>query len=138
MRKIISIILGASLTASAFAQCPPVTPLEKGDKAPCSGYLFTPEKELELRIKNEEYKILIEQVKLYLQQNEVYKKELQTSEAIIAKEREKAELWRAAAEKSTEKYLKVEEGRTVRDWTFLVSGIVLTVAAGYAVGAANN
>lgn len=139
MRKqIISIVLGVSLSTSAFGDCKPVTPLEKGEPAPCMGYLFTPEKELELRIKNEEYKLLMEQTKLYIQQNELYKKELETTEVIVNKERQKAELWRTTAESATEKYVKLEEGRTTRDWVFLVSGVVLTVASGWAIGQASK
>lgn len=138
MRKqIISFILGISFTSNAFADCKPVTPLEKGEKAPCAGFLFTPEKELELRIRNEEYKLLIEQTKIYIQQIDLYKKELETADKIVNKEQEKAELWRAAAEKATQKYVTLEESRTVRDWVFLVSGVGLTVLAGWSLGQIN-
>jgi len=69
---------------------------------------------------------------------ELYKKELQTTEQIVEKEQKKAELWREAAETSTKKYIESEENRGKRDWLFLISGVVLTVAAGYAVGAASK
>lgn len=119
--------------------CPqPVTPLKKGEQAPCTGFLFSPEKELELRIRNEEYKLLLEQSNLYLQQKELFVKELATTEKIAEKEREKAEIWRKLAEESSLKYIESEEDRGFRDWLFLIAGVGLTVAAGYAVGAASK
>lgn len=136
MQKVIATLLSLGITTGAFADCKPVTPLELGEAAPCRGYLFTPEKELELRIKNEDYKLLMEQTKLYIQQIDLYKRELGTTEKIVDKEREKAELWRHAAESATEKYVKLEESRTTRDWVFLVSGIGLTVLSGWAIGQA--
>lgn len=134
--KLLAVLLSLSLTTKAFSECKPVTPLNKGDVAPCTGYLFTPEKELELRIKNEEYKILLEQSKLYLQQKELYQSQIADLEKIATKEREKSELWRNAAETTTEKYVKLEESRTTRDWVFLVSGVGLTVLSGWAIGQA--
>lgn len=51
MKKLlISSLLSIGLTAQA--SCPkPVTYLPEGTGAPCNGYLFTPEKELEVRTK---------------------------------------------------------------------------------------
>lgn len=137
MQKIIVLLLSLGITTEAFANCKPVTPLEKDEVAPCSGFLFTPEKELELRIKNENYKLLMEQTNLYIEKIELYKRELETTDKIVNKEREKADLWRTAAEKATEKYVTLEESRTVRDWVFLVSGIGLTVLAGWSLGQIN-
>ena len=48
----------------AFAECKqPVSILLEGDKAPCSGYLFTPEKELEVRTKVSNYNTMENLVK---------------------------------------------------------------------------
>lgn len=138
MKKVIAAFLASCiLTGPVFAQCPkPVTPLEKGEQAPCSGFLFSPEKEQELRIKNEQYKLLMEESKLYIQQIELYRKEVTVTDEIVKKERDKAEVWRKAAEDSTERYVKLEEARTTRDWMFLVAGVGLTVLAGWSVGQA--
>lgn len=38
----------------------PVAYLQKQEKAPCTGYLFSPEKEQELRLTNERQKLLLE------------------------------------------------------------------------------
>lgn len=44
------------LSTQSFAVCTkPVTLLEEGAKTECTGYLFTPEKELEVRIKVANY-----------------------------------------------------------------------------------
>lgn len=137
MKAIALILVSCIMTGPVLAQCPkPVIHLEKGEQAPCSGYLFSPQKELELRIKNEEYKVLLEQSKIYIQQTELYRKELEVTEQIINKEQAKTEVWRKAAEDSTARYIKLEEARTTRDWIFLVSGIGLTVLSGWAIGQA--
>ena len=136
MSKIVSVILAAALSSQAFAECKPVTPIQAGQVAECPGFIFSPAKELELRQMNEDYKFSQEQIKLYLQQKELYKQQLEASEQVADKEAKKAELWRKAAEDNSAKLIKQEEARTTRDWIFLISGVALTVAAGYAVGQA--
>lgn len=136
MYKILAIVLAFAFTSKALADCKPVTPLVTGDPAPCSGYLFTPEKELELRTKNEDYKLLQQQVTIYIQQKELYKQQLEDQSKIADKEAQKAELWRKSAEDSTKKYMEAEQNRTLRDGAFLVSGILLTVLAGWSLGQA--
>lgn len=136
MLKIMSLILVFAFSSKALADCQPVTPLVTGEKAPCAGFLFSPEKELQLRIMNEDYKYLKEEVNLYIQQKELYKQELDDTQKIADKEAQKAELWRKAAEDSTKKYVEVQEARTMRDWLFLVAGVGLTVAAGWSLGQA--
>lgn len=132
------LILISSLISAQVYACPgPVTPLQKGEQAPCFGYLFSPEKELQLRIRNEEYKLLLEQSKLYLNQKDLLIKELEITEKIADKERQKAELWRNLAEKTTAKYIESQDSKGARDWIMLLTGVGLTVAAGWAVGQAN-
>lgn len=136
MKKIVATLLIGSLTTTQLkAECDkPVTPLKTGEQAPCLGYLFSPEKELEVRVKNEEFKLLMEQTKLYIQQTELYKSELKISNEIADREREKAEIWRKAAEQSSMNVLNMQESRQTRDLLFILAGVGLTVAAGYAVG----
>ena len=136
--KALPLILALSFSSKALADCKPVTPIKAGEVAPCTGFIFTPEKEQQLRQMNEDYKFSQEQIKIYLQQKELLKQQLEASDKIVEKEAQKAELWRKAAEDSTTKLMQQEEHRTTRDWIFLVSGIVLTVAAGYAVGQASK
>lgn len=135
MRLLATILVGSLFSTQVQAQCEkPVTPLQKGEQAPCEGFLFSPEKELQLRKQNEEYKLLMEQTKLHIQQIELYKLQLETTATLIEKEQQKAELWRKAAEESTLKLVSSNEHKQSRDLLFILAGVGLTVAAGYAVG----
>ncbi len=90
MKIILSLLL---LTNVAFAR--DVTYLSKGKPAPYNGYLFTPEKEQELRNMNERYKIqteLVEKQKELIQElnitvkykdSEIKKQKLTTTMKII-------------------------------------------------------
>lgn len=138
MSKIVPLILIWSFSFKALADCKPVTPIQVGETAPCPGYIFSPAKELELRQEHEDYKFSQEQIKLYLQQKEVYKQQLEASDKIAEKEAQKAEIWRKAAEDSTAKYVQLEDARTTRDWLFILAGIGLTVGAGWAMGQASK
>lgn len=60
-----SLVLISSLSANAV--CDKVEYLKEGDKAPCNGYLFTPEEEQKLRDTNERFKI---QSQIILKQDE--------------------------------------------------------------------
>lgn len=138
MLKTISLILLFSFSLKAQADCLPVIPMAIGDKTDCPGFLFSPAKELELRTMNEDYKYLKEEVDLYVQQKELYKKELVDQTQIADKEVQKAELWRKQAEDSTLKLTQTQERQGIRDWLLIISGVALTVAAGYAVGEAHK
>lgn len=136
LKKSVIILTLFAYSTSVFADCKPVTPLAQGEQAPCTGFLFSPAKERELRLLNEEYQALLESSKLYIQQRDLYKKEVEQTEVIVDKERQKAELWRKIAEDTTLKYTEVEANRGRRDWLFLIGGVVLTIGAGYAIGQA--
>lgn len=138
MSKILPLILVCAFSSKALADCSPVTPLNAGDAAPCQGFLFTPAKELQLRLMNEDYKYLKEQTDLYIQQKELYKKELETTQQIADKEAQKAELWRHQAEDSTQKLTQMQDRQGYRDWAFLLSGIALTTLAAWSVGQAHK
>ena len=57
MKYILCFIL--FFTSTSYGICNnPVTYLQENDKVPCSGYLFTPEKELEIRTKISNYERL--------------------------------------------------------------------------------
>jgi len=117
-----------------YADCKqPVTHLLKEEVTPCEGYLFSPEKELEIRIKNEEYKLLMEQTKIYIQRIELYKEQVKITEEIAKKEAGKAELWRDRAEDITEKYVKQNNRQGWRDWVFFGAGILTTAIAAWTV-----
>jgi len=135
MFKEIIIISFLIFPTKLYADCKkPVTAIIKGEAAPCTGYLFSPKKELEVRIKNEEYKLLMEQTKIYLKQIDLYKKQVEIVEEISEKEQKKAELWRGRAEDITKEYIKQQNKREWLDWMYFGLGIVTTIAGGWGLG----
>ena len=136
MKKMLPILLVVTtFQGAAFAGCPkPVYHLLKGQKAECEGYLFSLDKELELRIMNEDYKFLKQELELKNKQIDNLNKEVILSEEVINKEQQKAELWRNAAETSTKKYIESVDSNSKKEWLYLIGGVLITVAAGYAVG----
>lgn len=135
MKRLLSLLLAINLSSPAYADCSkPVTFLDQNTPAPCRGYLFTPEKELEVRIMSKEFDI---QVTELAQDDEIIKKltKKNSDYDAILEEREKiSELWRAKAIDSTSKYIDSESNRQTRDMIFLGSGVLLTVLAGWALG----
>src|SRR3989344_4805044 len=120
----------------SFGKCDKeITLLQEQTSAPCKGYLFTPEKELEIRLIVEDYKFL-EQTSLNKdKQINILQQSAEKAEQVAKKESEKTELWRNKAEDSTKKFIESESGRTSRDFIFLGIGALLTIGAGFAIGA---
>lgn len=114
----------------------PVKTLKKGETSPWDGFLFSPEKEQEVRLKLEYYKLIQVELELHKEQKELFRQELGLSKQIVEKEQQKAEAWRKLAETSTLELSKMQEARGTRDWLFVVSGVILTVGAGWAIGQA--
>ena len=132
--KYISLFLATIISFNSFAQCPkPVQYVEKGNTVNCTGFLFSPEKELELRIKNEEYKLLMEQTNLYIQQLEFYKKEVETREKIIKIQEDKVELWKNSADNYSTKYLELKDKQQREEYYLFASGIGVTLMTALAL-----
>ncbi len=137
MKKLLCLILAILVPLQGYASCPnPVTSLEQGAQAPCRGFLFSPEKEKEVRLLKEDFKLLEQEVEIKNKKINIMLKDLTLSDSIIEKEREKGELWRITAEKSTLELVKVNENQGNRDLLMILLGVVVTVGAGYAVGQA--
>ncbi len=135
--KAVTLLVLSLYSTSVFGNCSkPVTPLNKGEPAPCQGFLFSPEKEKEIRLINEDYKVLTEQAKLFATKAELQAQQLKYMEEAFQKETERAEIWKKTAVEATDKNTKLEQSRSQRDWLFLSGGILLTVVAGFAVGQA--
>lgn len=61
VEKIKAFILSFLIASNSLANCPePVKYLQDFEMAPCAGYLFSPEKEMEVRIKIDNYNLLEE------------------------------------------------------------------------------
>jgi len=132
LSKLISLIMLISIVNISLAECiKDVTFLNKGEAAPCSGFLFSPEKELKVRIMNEENKFFTQQLELLNKQVNLLNESIRLQESITNKERDKAELWRIRAEDSTRKLIESEDGRGKRDLIFVIGGVILTIGAGY-------
>lgn len=141
MSKLVVLLLSLSLAipTPAYAKCErQVKVLDVGDKAPCRGFLFSPEKELEIRLIVQDKGLLNQELEYKNKKIDLLLKDLIVVDSIIEKERQKSELWRIRAEESTLKLVESEEGRGKRDFWFVVLGVALTVGAGYAVGAASR
>ena len=139
MKKVLSLLLTISLATPVYAECnKQVTLLNEGTPAPCRGYLFTPEKEAEVRLMNEDFKLTQQELQLKDKKIELLVKDIKDTEFIIKREQEQAELWRKMAEDSTLKLIKTDENRGRRDWLMMLLGVAVTVGAGYAVGQASK
>ncbi len=110
--------------------------LLEGEKTPCEGYLFSPKKELELRLMFESIPFLEKEIKLKDELIDSYKINNEISEKIIKKEQQKAEMWRTLAENNTLTLIRTKDDQKKRDWWFFMGGVLCTVAAGFAVGQA--
>lgn len=123
--RLLALISSVLLSFNVNATCQqPVKYLEQGTQTPCSGYLFSPEKEAELRLIDQNAILKDKKVKLLEEQ-------LDLSEKITIKERERAEMWRIAAEESSKKLFNVS-------YTSILIGVGLTVLSGWAIGAASK
>lgn len=135
-KRILIAIMCQWLALPAFGCDKPSTFLLIGEKAPCNGYLFTEEAELKLRKRFLEFDFLEKELELKNNELDLYKDQNFILSSIAEKEREKSEIWRTAAEKSSLELIKTKQNQGFRDWLFFVGGIACTVAAGYAIGQA--
>lgn len=70
MKLFLSLLIIFNLSFARATECSKsVSYLNKSDQAPCSGYLFSPEKEQEVRIKSESFDLM-------KQSNDLYKSEI--------------------------------------------------------------
>lgn len=143
MKKFLAVLLIITYTGwttGAYAtECQkPVVTLNEGDPAPCRGFLFSPAKEKEIRLLDQEYQILLDKSVITEKQLELYKANTILLESVLEKEQKKAQLWQDHAEKYTEKYIKEQENRSNRDWLFFAGGVLLTIGAAWAVGQASK
>lgn len=141
MKKLLSLLLALSLAAplEVRAECSKqVTLLEQGTPAPCKGFLFSPEKEQQVYLLNEKYKLIQQELDLKNQFIDRYKKDSALMDDILEKERQKSELWRTTAVQSTTQLIEVKENQGKRDMWMILTGVALTVLAGWSVGQASK
>lgn len=130
---LISCFYGNMLIA---AECDPVTHLNVNDKSPCEGYLFTPAKEQEVRTQIEQCKIDQQELAITKQNGTTLQSDVATCQAAVKEEQSKAELWRTKAEDSTKKYIDEADSEGEHNLLYMLGGVLLTLAAGFALGQA--
>lgn len=138
MKNLMAFLVSLSLAVNCLAtECSvPVKLLEEGSPAPCKGFLFSPDKELEVRLMKKDYELVKLEVETTNAIIDRYKKKEYEFAKVIELETQKADLWKARAEDITSKYVTLEDNRGRRDFMFVLAGIGLTVLAGYAIGQA--
>lgn len=111
--------------------------LQRGEPAPCNGYLFSPEKNQELFIINEEHKLYKKEIEIKDLMINNLNNNIKLQDDISKKSKEQAELWEKRAKESTQQLFETQQSRGTRDFMFILLGVGLTVFAGWAVGQAN-
>lgn len=137
MKAPICLVLSLMIPITSTAECTkPVTLLEQGAPTPCRGYLFTPEKELEVRILKQDSAIDKQEIGLLKQKVDKLVKKDNENENILGKKDQQIDLWRVRAEESTLKLVKYEDNKHTKDLLLVGSGVLLTVLAAWAIGQA--
>lgn len=138
MKNIMAFLVSLSLAINCFAtECSvPVKALEEGSPAPCKGFLFSPAKELEVRLMKKDYELYKLEVETTNAIIDRYMKKEYEFEKVIELEAKKADLWKTRAEDITLKYVSLEENRGRRDFMFILAGVGLTVLSAWAIGQA--
>lgn len=138
MKKIVALLICLSLPLQSFgSECSvPVKLLEQGSLSPCRGYLFSPEKELEVRIKLQEHSLLQSEIATLTKIVDRLKLKDEESNKILELEIRKTELWKTRAEDITSKYVGLQEGSHKKDMGLVLLGVAITVFAGWSMGQA--
>jgi len=118
------LLLILTFSVNSYACLKPVSYLREGEKSPCTGFLFSPEKEQEVRL-------IVELSDLKDNKISLLENVLKTNNEILDLERQQSEKWRESYEKSL-------TYNNYRDSLNIGLGIVLTVLAGWAINHAGR
>lgn len=133
MKKVLVLILVLSQLSYGEGCQKSVSYLKANDPSPCAGYLFSPDKELEVRIKIQDYEALKSENLLKDKQIENLNKYNLNLESIVDSKDKQITLWQDKATDSTEKLISSESGRGWRDVGFFALGIAAVVLGAWAV-----
>lgn len=138
MKRLMAFLVCLTVTSQSFgSECAsPVSLLEEGTKAPCRGYLFTPAKELEVRVIVQEHSLLLSEIETLNKIVERLNKKQLESDKILELEMQKTELWKAKAEDITYKYVDLQNTGSRKDMALILLGVGITVLAGWSIGQA--
>lgn len=122
------IVLALAFSLSAQAQ---VEYLEKGKAAPFTGYLFTPEKEAEVRKANED-------LKLYKLIEDNNSKILKLKEDQLVVVKEQANLWQTQSERLSKQLVDAENRAFWRNTLYFGLGALITTSIVFGVNQASK
>lgn len=127
--KVISLILSVSMFVStiSYAECDFSTGITKVD----NGYLYT------IECHKEVGKLVKDNADQATQINYL-KEAMKYQDDMIAKERQRAELWRDYSYKAEDRMMSLQKYNQMSGWLYFGLGIVTTVAAGFALGQVNK
>lgn len=138
-KLLISLLISSTLAQALNGACPAnVTLLQEGEKASCKGFLFSPETAERATKADMQYKLLLEEHELILRQLDLYRQINKDYTDILLKEKNKTDIWQGKAEDYAKKYSDIQDNRQTKDWLFFGLGVLVTIGAGYAVGAAGG
>lgn len=140
MKQLLSLLLSLSLAIPAHADdcSKPVVPLDKGAQAPCKGFLFSPDQEHKMYLLDQDHQLLQQQLDGEKKLVQSYQKSLKDFQPILDDEQKKSELWRKAAEDSTQKLVEIKDNTGKRDLLMIGLGVLLTIGAGFALHQADR
>ena len=136
--KYIAGLLLLAFSNNVFAECKPVTYISSGQISECTGYIFSSEKELEVRQMKEDYQLLKQEIEIYSRQKALYEQTIYYSQEMLKKQEEETQLWKEHSDVMTKKYVESERRMSYRDWAFVFLGVGITVLGGYAAGQAGK
>lgn len=140
MKTLVALLLAVLIPVQSFAtECSnPVSLLQEGAAAPCRGYLFSPDKELQVRTDKQDSLLVKQELDNLNQTVERLNKELSESNKIIDDRTQQAELWRVRAIESTKELTAANDGRQSRDLLFIGLGVVITILSAWAYKQVNT
>lgn len=125
MNKLFIYILILLHTTSTFAGCVNnVTLLNKGQASPCKGFLFSEQKEEEVKNIYTDYKLLKEESELYKKKEDNYKESLKIKDLMYKEQSEISNLYHTKLVETTKEYIKSQDGRGTRDLLFFSAGVL--------------
>lgn len=105
----------------------PVSPLSKGAPSPCTGFLFSPSKEHQVRLINDDYDFMKQEVDNLGKQKVFLQGQLNDLQGVVDDQKKEINIWRTDDINNSQKLVKAEEGRGTRDALFLGGGVVITL-----------
>lgn len=131
--KLLAILLIALQVNVALAETciQPVTAVKKGDASPCDGYLFSKEKEAEVKQKVQDGELANQQVEIQAKQLMLYKDQTELYQGIAKKREEESELWRTKAIETTKEYTKSQTSDKLENIALFGGGVVVGIGIAY-------